>query len=643
LARLHALCTLDGLDAVEDILIQLLADAHPGVRRHAVRIAERYFNSSREMAAAAAKLADDPDPQVRLQLACSIGAWDSPEAGNALASLAATNNEDKFIMSAVLSSLTRRNLTVMTHQFVPNGSGLPPRALLEPLVRTAAGFEDQKTISGFLSLVMAGPDVVREIGGINVGRFKGVAMVLDALDATAVSLETLEEDVRHVFDEARTIARDEKLTHERIQAMALLGRERSKRAEDAALMASMLVPQTPQEVQEAAIKSLARMRHEELPAVLLRGWKGHSLAVRNQILDVLLGRNEWAVVLVDALEQSKIASADVDASRRQRLLQNGSKAIRERAKKIFADAINPDRQKVLDAYSAALTAAGDSKRGGEVFTKSCATCHKVGAIGQNVGPDIGGIADKSPQSLLIAMVDPNRAVEAKFTNFVAETRADEVITGIISSEAGESLTMISADGKPREILRSQLKSLRSTGTSLMPENLESGYTPQDLADLIAFIRAANPPVRKKFEGNNPEVVRANAAKMLRLTPANCEIYGSSVVLEKQHGNLGYWTSEDDQAVWTMEVSAAGKYGVWLEWACAADSAGNAYLLEIGRHRVTGRIASTGNWDTYHRTQIGELELEAGKYQVIFRSAGEIVGALVDLKSIELVPPMKRDF
>ncbi len=93
----------------------------------------------------------------------------------------------------------------------------------------------------------------------------------------------------------------------------------------------------------------------------------------------------------------------------------------------------------------------------------------------------------------------------------------------------------------------------------------------------------------------------------------------------------------------MEVSAAGKYGVWLEWACAEESAGNSFTLEIGPKRLGGRVASTGNWDTYHRTQLAEIELQPGKQQVVFRSAGKISGSLIDLKSIELVPPMKRDF
>src|SRR6185295_17405396 len=114
------------------------------------------------------------------------------------------------------------------------------------------------------------------------------------------------------------------------------------------------------------------------------------------------------------------------------------------------------------------------------------------------------------------IIDPNRAVEAKFTNYVAETKSGDVITGIITSETGAAITLISADGKPQTILRDYLKSLRSTGTSLMPENLENGYTPQDLADVIAFVRGANPQAPKKFDGNRPEIVRAVGNNVMKL-------------------------------------------------------------------------------------------------------------------------------
>ena len=78
-----------------------------------------------------------------------------------------------------------------------------------------------------------------------------------------------------------------------------------------------------------------------------------------------------------------------------------------------------------------------------------------------------------------------------------------------------------------------------------------------LADLFAFIRQTAPPAKPKtFEGNKPELVRAAKDGTLLLTAMNCEVYGSTLVFEKHHANLGYWNSDDDYAAWIVTIAAA---------------------------------------------------------------------------------------
>jgi len=49
-----------------------------------------------------------------------------------------------------------------------------------------------------------------------------------------------------------------------------------------------------------------------------------------------------------------------------------------------------------------------------------------------------------------------------------------------------------AYGKEDIVPRSQIRKMRSQGQSLMPEGLEVGLTPQDLADLLEYIETAGP-------------------------------------------------------------------------------------------------------------------------------------------------------
>src|SRR5262249_18346438 len=272
----------------------------------------------------------------------------------------------------------------------------------------------------------------------------------------------------------------------------------------------------------------------------------------------------------------------------QRLLDSKDVALRKRAATLLAGTVSTDRHKVVDSYRPALKLAGDAGRGQAVFKRTCAACHKLGGIGQEVGPDLAALRDKSGEALLIAILDPNQAVEARYISYLATTKNGLTYTGLLASETGNSITLIGADGKKHDILRSELEDLVSTGKSTMPEGLEKDINLKEMGDLLAFLRAHAPqPKRKVFEGNRPHLIKADENGALKLLPSGCEIYGPTLILEKQYGNLGYWASPDDHAVWTVEVPRAGKYAVWLDWACDNGSAGNTFELRAGGQALTG--------------------------------------------------------
>jgi putative heme-binding domain-containing protein len=320
-------------------------------------------------------------------------------------------------------------------------------------------------------------------------------------------------------------------------------------------------------------------------------------------------------------------------------MRSSNQAVRERAEALFAnDVVNKDRQKVIDAFAASLDVQGDSAKGRPLFEKLCASCHKLGEVGHAVGPDLAGLADPSPGYLLTHILDPNRALEARYANYVVETTRGQTYSGILSAEAGASVTILQAQGLAQTVARSEMKQIRSTGLSLMPDGLETGLQPADMADLMAFVASGRPaPVRKTFKGNEPAVVRSLPDGLIRLAPATAEIYGPSIVLEERYGNLGYWSNAQDHAVWGVETANPGKYAVWLEFACEDASAGNTIVVSSGQSRATAKVPGTGSWDTYRRQQIGVIELRLGRQRVTVKPEGKLAGALLDLKAIELVP------
>jgi putative heme-binding domain-containing protein len=203
---------------------------------------------------------------------------------------------------------------------------------------------------------------------------------------------------------------------------------------------------------------------------------------------MLSRRDDWLRATLDAVDRKELPAAEVDAARRQQWLRHRNADLRNRAGKLLGGAADPDRQKVVDAYASVLTLKGDPVRGQPLFVKNCATCHKLGTTGGEVGPDLTGLADKPIDYLLTAILDPSRAVEPRYVAYTAETKAGLVLTGVLTADSGNRVTIVGTDGKAQTVTRSDLASLESTGRSAMPEGLEKDLKPQDLADVIAHLR-----------------------------------------------------------------------------------------------------------------------------------------------------------
>jgi hypothetical protein len=207
---------------------------------------------------------------------------------------------------------------------------------------------------------------------------------------------------------------------------------------------------------------------------------------------------------------------------------------------------------------------------------------------------------------------------------------------MITEETGNSIKLVGADGKEQVILRTDLEEMRSTGKSLMPEGVEKDLKLQDVADVIAFIRSiALPP--KRFPGNTPQVAPARDDGSIRCLAIHARIYGPSLVFEEKYRNLGFWGDAQDHAVWSLDVPKAGRYRVTLEYACANETQGNAFLLAAAGQMLRGVASGTGTWDDYRSMNLGAIELPAGSTELTFRSDGQPKSFLMDLRMIRLSP------
>ena len=79
---------------------------------------------------------------------------------------------------------------------------------------------------------------------------------------------------------------------------------------------------------------------------------------------------------------------------------------------------------------------GDALRGQTVFkTAGCAACHSIGeGPATGIGPDIRDVRNKPPAALVSDILNPNRAVEERWTAFTVKTRSGEELAGLVTSD-----------------------------------------------------------------------------------------------------------------------------------------------------------------------------------------------------------------
>ncbi len=113
--RLHAMWTLDGIDAVEPALVtKALEDSSRDVRVSAIRIAERWLNDAKHpIQAAVLKKVDDTDWAVRRQLAASLGALPDGAKIPALVTLLERHGDDPITVDAAVSGLNGSEHSVL--------------------------------------------------------------------------------------------------------------------------------------------------------------------------------------------------------------------------------------------------------------------------------------------------------------------------------------------------------------------------------------------------------------------------------------------------------------------------------------------------------------------------------------------------
>ena len=254
-------------------------------------------------------------------------------------------------------------------------------------------------------------------------------------------------------------------------------------------MGALLGAEQPRAVQRAAMAELASADEEKVTAYLVERWPYLGPDARRDAGSYLIRGRSRHAALLDAIESGRIRVGEMNfiLERRRFLLRSPEPEIRRRARALFDDAGVVTRADAIEAMRPALELDGDPQRGEALFLELCARCHRRGASGSGPGPDLSGIGRKSAETLLHDILDPNAAVDTAYVNYIVETTDGEVHSGLLAESAGGGVLLRAAEDLLIEVPAGRVREVRSDSLSMMPEELEAGLEPADMADLLAFL------------------------------------------------------------------------------------------------------------------------------------------------------------
>jgi putative heme-binding domain-containing protein len=171
-----------------------------------------------------------------------------------------------------------------------------------------------------------------------------------------------------------------------------------------------------------------------------------------------------------------------------------SPSVQEAAQPLYA-ALNVDldqQRKQLEEMLASLP-PGDIVRGQQVFhneKSACKACHAIGYLGGKTGPDltrIGGI--RNERDLLESILFPSASFVRSFEPILIVTTNGKTVNGLIRSETPDELVLATGPNQEVRVPRADIEEMKPSSISIMPAGLEKQLSKEQLADLIAFLKA----------------------------------------------------------------------------------------------------------------------------------------------------------
>ena len=475
LGRLTALRVLAGDGDLDDgLLAGALADADVQVRVQAIHsIAAHYADAAVPAAVDTAlhSLGKDASGFVRYELAWALGGLRVQDKTGLILQLAQTDAADNWARTALLAVAGDQAGELFQACVRADGPKIAPAFAHE--LATAIGTRKQPAeVDAVITHAIASTTPTDWLAPLADGLSRGGSTLAKADTGNKLQpLITAAED---------RIRRNADVRPADFAILGVTGTPGSAEVVATALAGNLAAPLT-----SAALEALNRLNPATLGKILTDAWPKIPAEAHGAALRLWRTRPQQVPALLDAVAAKVVAKSDFTPEDLAALRESKTPGIHDRAVAIFGP--SPSRDRVIAAYGPSLLMKGDPAKGHLTFTTRCTVCHRFHGEGNSVGPELDASAAAGREKLMGNILDPSREITQGFSMVIVETKSGERVAGIVASESDASVALHTPGGFLRTISRSDIAQVEHSNRSLMPEGIEAGLTPQDLADLLEFL------------------------------------------------------------------------------------------------------------------------------------------------------------
>ncbi len=235
----------------------------------------------------------------------------------------------------------------------------------------------------------------------------------------------------------------------------------------------------------AALTALQIYTDPTIATALIDAYSEQVPELKTAILNLLASRRPWATQLI---ESTQIPRQDLVADIRARLAMHDLNLPEESIKNGGLST----KERVTALTTLLRAQPGDPYRGETLYATRCGTCHKLFFKGGAIGPDLTQYQRQDLPTLLHSILDPNAEIREGYENIVIRTHDHRLLSGFLVEDGAHAIVLRMLDGANATIPRADIRSMKPTGRSLMPEGLLAGLTDQQLRDLFAYLRIPQP-------------------------------------------------------------------------------------------------------------------------------------------------------